>query len=453
MKKRISILLAAVMCAGMVTSANAEGKRIELTIGSPKMTVDGTETDIDGEGTVPVIVNDRTLVPIRAIIEAVGGTVAWDGEARKVTLEYNGSTIELVIDSVTAVLNGEENTLDVSPVIINGRTMLPIRFVSESFGFDVGWDSEAQKVTISPAPAAKETPVAMEANGFKITMADLMYYVGSYVSAESSEEERAHFEYVKNMLAQDIYDIFLYGECARMEGYGSSEEELKGLYDHVKENAGELVKAGINPEFVVRMQNNLNAFNQIMSADILSEETKQMIDGVLDNNDELKEEFLNSYYRAKHILIDNAGSGGKSAEALAKDISEQAKDGADFDKLIDEYNTDPGMSSNPNGYVFTDNEMVTEFEDCVKSLEPDEIGICRSVYGWHVVKRLPITEQDSDFSVWYEEFKSSKADMLANSEMLKVLDALCEKNGITGTFYSDVIKNYTYDDYSALFSD
>ncbi|MBR0365377.1 MAG: copper amine oxidase N-terminal domain-containing protein [Clostridia bacterium] len=119
MKKCVSILLAAVMCAGMMSPASAAGKLIELTIGSPKMTVDGTETEIDSEGTAPVIVNDRTLMPIRAIIEAVGGTVTWDGEARKVTLLYNGSTIELVIDSVTALINGEENTLDTAPMIIN----------------------------------------------------------------------------------------------------------------------------------------------------------------------------------------------------------------------------------------------------------------------------------------------------------------------------------------------
>ena len=94
---------------------------------------------------------------------------------------------------------------------------------------------------------------------------------------------------------------------------------------------------------------------------------------------------------------------------------------------------------------------MTEFEDCVKSLEPNEIGICRSVYGWHVVKRLPITEQDTGFAVWYDEFKSSKADMLVNSEMLKALDSLCEKNGITGALYSDVIRDFTYNDYLALF--
>lgn len=440
MKKRISVLLAAVMCAGAMSSASAAGKVIELTIGSPKMTVDGAVTEIDSEGTTPVIVNDRTLMPIRAIIEAIGGTVSWDGETRKVTLLYNGSAIELVIDSASALLNGKESALDTAPMIINGRTMLPIRFIAESFGFDVGWDGDTGTVTISPPAAAqKETPVVMEVNGFKITMADITYYIDSDVARET-------FEYNKNLLAKDIYDIFLYGECARAEGYGSSDEELEELYAYVNENAREsLVKVGINPKFVVRMQNNLSAFKQIMSADLLNEETKNMIDGILDDDDTLKDEFLNSYYRAKHILTDD--------EAVAKDILEQAKNGADFDKLIAEHNTDPGMKSNPGGYVFTDNEMVKEFESCVKSLEPNEVGICRSAYGWHVVKRLPITEEDSDFTVCYDKFKSKKTDMLMNSEMLKVLDSLCEKNGVTGTFYSDAVKNFTFNDYLALYTD
>lgn len=124
---------------------------ITMRIDDPTMTINGTKTAIDAEGTVPVIVNDRTLMPVRAFVEGIGGSVEWDGDARKVTLTYEDRTIELVIDSTDATLNGNAKELDTAPVIINDRTMLPIRFIAESFGFVVSWDGETKTVTVEDA--------------------------------------------------------------------------------------------------------------------------------------------------------------------------------------------------------------------------------------------------------------------------------------------------------------
>lgn len=123
---------------------------IELQINNPIMTVNGVETEIDpGRGTAPVIVENRTLVPIRAIIEALGGTVGWDGEKSEVTLTIGEDVVKLVIDSHYAYFNGEENILDVAPTTINDRTMLPIRYIAESFKFNVGWDDATSIVTVT----------------------------------------------------------------------------------------------------------------------------------------------------------------------------------------------------------------------------------------------------------------------------------------------------------------
>jgi len=102
---------------------------ITLQINNPFMTVNGVRKEIDpGRGTVPVIVNSRTLVPIRAIIEEMGGSIEWDGTARKVTIKLNDKTIILTIDKKQASVNGYVKELDVAPQIINSRTMLPLRF-------------------------------------------------------------------------------------------------------------------------------------------------------------------------------------------------------------------------------------------------------------------------------------------------------------------------------------
>ncbi len=134
------------------------GTVIKLQIGSPTMTVNGEEQEIDpGRGTVPIAQNERTLLPIRAVIEALGGSVTWDGETQTVMLAYKGDIITMVIGSTTAYINEEAQTLDVAPVVIDERTMLPIRFVAEGFKLGVDWDGETQTVTVTAPASSEET--------------------------------------------------------------------------------------------------------------------------------------------------------------------------------------------------------------------------------------------------------------------------------------------------------
>ena len=122
---------------------------ISLEIDNPMMKVNGEEKEIDeGRGTKPIIMNDRTLVPIRAIIEALGGNVLWEEKTKTVTLSLGEKSIRLVIDSDKGIINGETYLLDVAPVVIEERTMIPIRFVSEGFNLGVAWDSDTRTIYI-----------------------------------------------------------------------------------------------------------------------------------------------------------------------------------------------------------------------------------------------------------------------------------------------------------------
>ena len=110
-----------------------------LQVGNAAFTVNGVAKTLDSP---PVIKNGRTLVPIRAIIEALGGTVGWDATARKATVTLGSATVELWIGKSAAKVNGVSTLIDpanakVVPEIINGRTMLPVRFVSENLGCSV----------------------------------------------------------------------------------------------------------------------------------------------------------------------------------------------------------------------------------------------------------------------------------------------------------------------------
>jgi len=98
---------------------------------------------------IPVIENGRTLVPLRAIFEKIGATVGWDEATSTVTAEKDGVKVELVIDDVNAKKNDEAITLDVPAKLINGRTMVPVRFVSDCFGVNVEWDDAMQRVVLT----------------------------------------------------------------------------------------------------------------------------------------------------------------------------------------------------------------------------------------------------------------------------------------------------------------
>jgi hypothetical protein len=119
---------------------------ITLSVGSKVAHLDGQIVTLD---TPPVIVSGRTLVPLRPIIEGLGGVITWVPETRSVEVVFNGTTLLLQIGNRTAVVNGEAVQMDVPATIMNGRTMLPVRFVSEHLGADVQWEELTKTVTIT----------------------------------------------------------------------------------------------------------------------------------------------------------------------------------------------------------------------------------------------------------------------------------------------------------------
>ena len=144
----IALILSIVLLSACSAEASSDVV-VSLTLNNTKMQVNGVETSIDeGRDTAPVIVNDRILVPIRAIIEIFGGNVVWDGITKTIDLSIDNQNIVLRIGNNVAFVNGRSETLDVPPEVINERVMLPIRFVAEGFNFGVAWDSETKTVSI-----------------------------------------------------------------------------------------------------------------------------------------------------------------------------------------------------------------------------------------------------------------------------------------------------------------
>lgn len=122
---------------------------VSLTIGSKTMQVNGKPQPIDGErDTVPEIIDNRILVPVRAIIEAFGGNADWDPQKNSIVLSMDGITMRLKTEESIAYINSEPKTMYTAPTVINGRTMLPVRFVAEGFNLGVAWEQDEKRVTI-----------------------------------------------------------------------------------------------------------------------------------------------------------------------------------------------------------------------------------------------------------------------------------------------------------------
>lgn len=99
----------------------------------------------------PIIVNDRTMVPLRAIFEALGAEVQWFEETQTVKAIKADTEVTLVIDG-EAHINGQLAVLDVPARIVNDRTLVPLRFVSEAMGCEVDWIDANQTVIINSNP-------------------------------------------------------------------------------------------------------------------------------------------------------------------------------------------------------------------------------------------------------------------------------------------------------------
>ena len=141
MKKFFSIILTLCILASFATVANAEN--------DVKILLNGTEVQSD---VAPFIENDRTMVPARAIFEAMGAQVTWDAENSTVLMvrqkgeEFTSVVLQIGLEY--AFVNSESVSLDSPAKIVNDRTFVPLRFIIEAFNEGINWDNETRTVSI-----------------------------------------------------------------------------------------------------------------------------------------------------------------------------------------------------------------------------------------------------------------------------------------------------------------
>lgn len=111
-----------------------------------KVIVDGTPVAFSDQG--PMVSSGRVLVPLRGVFEAMGASVDWDPDSRHVMAAKGENRTELWAGKVIAKVNGNNMSLDEPARLVNGRIMVPLRFVSEALGATVNWKADARTVSI-----------------------------------------------------------------------------------------------------------------------------------------------------------------------------------------------------------------------------------------------------------------------------------------------------------------
>ena len=144
MKKLVAVTMAVLMFAG---NAFASGISVKLN-----------DENVEFSNQQPVIVEGRTLIPLRGVFEKLGYEIIWDGETKSAEFYKDGNSVKITVNSPTFVVDGDMVfELDVPAQIINGSMMLPLRAVGEATGLEVNWDGATKTVSLSSADSEQTT--------------------------------------------------------------------------------------------------------------------------------------------------------------------------------------------------------------------------------------------------------------------------------------------------------
>lgn len=164
MKKFLSLILALTMILSIGCIASAEEaaipEKVEISfkVGDSTLMINGTPVTVE---TPYVVGAGTTLVPLRVITEAFGAKVTWVNETKEIILEYPDVNITLQIDNINATVNDHTEALPEAPVLSpNGVTMVPLRFISETFGATVGYDNETAAITVVKEAAVENDMIS-----------------------------------------------------------------------------------------------------------------------------------------------------------------------------------------------------------------------------------------------------------------------------------------------------
>ncbi|MBQ6998541.1 MAG: peptidylprolyl isomerase [Clostridia bacterium] len=307
--------------------------------------------------------------------------------------------IDVVRNHMTVMIDGEK--LEADNFLYLDTTYVPIRAVAEGLGRNVIYKDGVAYIEEKFAAEFAGENVAL-GNGFSATTDEITAYKNMYAkdpSMANATDEQLHKTAIENIssykalsalaaenniyVGQEFYNNFS-NVMAYMElNYGSKEAMYAAMED-----------AGYSYEMYKRYQETEYLYSKLLESAAFAATDAEIAQYYADNADA----FPYDGVQAQHILISTMDKNGaaitdsaklKEIEKKANDIYKEAIGGADFNALISKYGEDPGMMSNPEGYIFTTGEMVEQFETAAFALKDGEISKpVQSVYGWHIIKKI-----------------------------------------------------------------
>ncbi len=279
--------------------------------------------------------------------------------------------------------------------------ILCMMLVSGCNGLGNGGEDKDKVVDLGKGEVLAVGESIMTADEFKFFLDDIKSQMEGTELADADSWETAEIEGKK---AIDIAKERAY-ESAVI--YLTQIEIAKNLGLEYSKEDMESIKSQINTAYFEQYENAEDLIQLICEATLYNAKLQEKMLAEQENTDEEIEKYFNEnkelieavYMRAKHVLIltQNMETGeplSDAEKATAKEKAEsilaRAQSGENFDALVGEFSEDPGSASYPEGYVFTSGEMVSEFENCVRSLPIDGIGIAESSFGHHVIQRLAL---------------------------------------------------------------
>ena len=365
--------------------------------------VDGEYVKFDVQ---PTIIEGRTLVPVRAIFEALGAEVEWNGDTRTAVSSKGDTKVSVQIDNNVMKVNDADVVLDVPAQLIDNRTLVPVRAISEAYDCYVDWNGDKRTVIVVSDLAKTEI---MKVNDISVSVGYFNYcmYLAQSTLAQNlgttierisemwntSLGDITFSQYISDIAADQVVMLAAAAGEAKKQGLKLEDEDvasveenlatLRSSYAQEAEYLGALEMLGTSEDALRAYMTDYMYMNKLY-------EKFENQYGMKDT--EIKKYVVDNYVQAQHILISTDGlDDEQKAEKLnlAKTVLSKAKAGADFDALVKEYGEDPGMEANPEGYLFTKGEMVPEFETAAFALKVGKISnLVETSYGYHIIKRV-----------------------------------------------------------------
>ena len=262
MKKLSAAAMSCILAASMSVSAlAAEENGAEKAVVSTEKATEETQvkTDdsikvvVDGKEIIftdqaPIIKNDRTMIPLRGVLETMGIDIVWNAEEQSITAERGDSYALFKIGETTLKTAEGEITLDVAPEIINDRTMIPLRAVTESFGAEVTWDADTKTVTITDEIANTMVEAAKLTNEVKAADGTVLYTIDVKYPVLNDKCKAAGKKAVNETIKKSIE-----------ESVAADSEEIKKaaeeLYNSAKETEEKFMPLSVMGDYKVTLEN------------------------------------------------------------------------------------------------------------------------------------------------------------------------------------------------------